>query len=138
MAFAGGAAPGAAAAAAAAAGPDGGGVPAALPPLLVSAAADRTLRLWNAATMQRQRALYKRPAEVTALAVSRCEAWARPALRGGPAWWCMLSRCCCPAAPGRAYNGFPFRFFFSVLFKKRKEQGSGLQLRPLAVAPLSR
>lgn len=45
--------------------------PAALPPLLVSAGADRSLRLWNAHTMQRERALYKRPAEVSALAVSR-------------------------------------------------------------------
>ena len=41
-------------------------------PLLVSAAADRSLRLWNLSTMQRLRALYKRPAEVTALAATRC------------------------------------------------------------------
>lgn len=44
-----------------------------LPPLLVSSAADRAVRLWNVGTMQRVRALYKRPAEVTALAVTRCE-----------------------------------------------------------------
>lgn len=43
-----------------------------LPPLLVSAAADRAVRLWNVGTMQRMRALYKRPAEVTAVAVTRC------------------------------------------------------------------
>ncbi|KAL4424453.1 hypothetical protein ABPG77_006391 [Micractinium sp. CCAP 211/92] len=41
-----------------------------LPPLLVSSAADRAVRLWNVGTMQRVRALYKRPAEVTALAVT--------------------------------------------------------------------
>lgn len=40
--------------------------------MLVSAAADRSLRLWNVNAMQRLRALYKRPAEVTALAASRC------------------------------------------------------------------
>jgi hypothetical protein len=51
-----------------------------LPPLLVSAAADRSLRLWNVATMQRQRALYKRPAEVSAVAVSR---------------WVLSMRACC-------------------------------------------
>lgn len=42
-----------------------------MPPLLVTAAADRSIRLWNVGTMQRQRVLYKRPAEVAALAVSR-------------------------------------------------------------------
>lgn len=42
-----------------------------MPPLLVTGAADRTLRLWNVDTMQRLRVLYKRPAEPTTLAVSR-------------------------------------------------------------------
>ena len=42
-----------------------------LPPLLVSAAADRTLRLWNLDTMRRLRVIYNRPAEISALAVNR-------------------------------------------------------------------
>ena len=42
-----------------------------LPTLLVSGAADRSLRVWNVGSMQRERAIYKRPAEVTAIAASR-------------------------------------------------------------------
>lgn len=64
LAFASAAVPGAAAAS-----PE---QPAERLPLLVSAAADRSLRLWNLGTMQRLRVLYKRPAEVTALAATRC------------------------------------------------------------------
>lgn len=66
MAFAGAALPGAALAAAAAGTTDGE-----LLPLLLSAAADRSVRLWNTSTMQRLRVLYKRPAEVSAVAASR-------------------------------------------------------------------
>lgn len=71
VAFAGSAAPGASMAAAATAASSPSSPPQALPPLLVSGAADRSLRLWNLDGMQRLRAVYKRPAEATALAVSR-------------------------------------------------------------------
>ena len=67
VAFAGAAVPDAAGA--------GGAADAPQPPLLASAGADRSLRLWHLGTMQRLRALYKRPAEVTALATSR---WVLP------------------------------------------------------------
>lgn len=66
MAFA-----GSALAAAAAPSRAGEGAEPELPPLLATAAADKTIRLWNVGAMQRQRVLYKRPAEVTALAASR-------------------------------------------------------------------
>ena len=83
MAFAGAAAAAASCAAASA------GEQEPLPPLLVTAAADRTLRLWNLDTMRRLRVIYNRPAETSALAVSR---WAP--LLGHPCFACLCLRLC--------------------------------------------
>lgn len=89
LAFAGAAVPGSAAAS-----PE---QPADRLPLLVSAAADRSLRLWNLSTMQRLRVLYKRPAEVTALAATRClPCLALPCtLTMAPQQSCLVCMCSC-------------------------------------------
>lgn len=68
-----------------------------LPPMLVTAAADRTLRLWTLETMRRLRVVYNRPAETSALAVSRwagCLLWdAGPAVHGCSHVLLLVGRC---------------------------------------------